>query len=79
IDKVLKLLNEKSLSTSEILSALDVSRSDNFSRNTLEKFKGVFWESELGGENGRTFVWKSLKADNKNSNDKELSLFGDEL
>ncbi|EAI4226544.1 hypothetical protein ISI83_001315 [Campylobacter coli] len=38
-----------------------------------------FWESELGGENGRTFVWKSLKADNKNSNDKELSLFGDEL
>ncbi|EDP6350185.1 hypothetical protein FW096_10260, partial [Campylobacter jejuni] len=41
IDKVLKLLNEKSLSTSEILSALDVSRSDNFSRNTLEKFKGV--------------------------------------
>ncbi|EAH6417256.1 hypothetical protein EIF71_09205 [Campylobacter coli] len=79
IEKVLKLLKEKSLSTSEILSALDVSRSDNFSRNTLEKFKGVFWESELGGENGRTFVWKSLKADNKDSNDKELSLFGDEL
>ncbi|EAJ0881897.1 hypothetical protein B6I08_09125, partial [Campylobacter coli] len=79
IEKVLKLLKEKNLSTSEILLALDVSRSDNFSRNTLEKFKGIFWESELGGENGRTFVWKSLKADNKDSNDKELSLFGDEL
>ncbi|ECO2084029.1 hypothetical protein FYI09_10280 [Campylobacter coli] len=45
----------------------------------ISKFKGIFWESELGGENGRTFVWKSLKADNKDSNDKELSLFGDEL
>lgn len=75
IEKVTKLLENKALSTSEILAALDVSRSDNFSRNTLEKFKGVFWESELGGENGRTFVWKSLKTNKNDIKDNEPSLF----
>lgn len=85
IERVLELLENKALSTSEILAALEVSRGDNFSRNTLDKYKGIFWECTLGGENGRTFVWTRLENETSetteggsyknDNNDNEPSLF----